>query len=137
MSEPLSAPTALIIDEDVGFVWWLGEIFREVGYLSIPALGAGDALALVDQTSLAITLLVLNPKLDGIQDVINKVTMEGLRSHTPAPKVVQILDLDFESTGIRALAALKRPTKFEAISKTEWVQKIRGLLTQIGARAAS
>ena len=47
MIEPPRGPTILIVDEDVGFVWWLGELFSEFGYRSIPALSCRQALSLV------------------------------------------------------------------------------------------
>jgi len=43
------AMTVWIVDDDLGFVWWLGDIFSEVGCRALPALSCKDAVALMNE----------------------------------------------------------------------------------------
>ena len=65
MNEPSPAPAILIVDEDVGFLWWLGELFHEAGYRSIPALNSQQALSLAKNVPGGIDLLIVSPGLKG------------------------------------------------------------------------
>jgi hypothetical protein len=40
-------PVVLILDTDLGFVVWLGEIFSEVGCEVVPALNSDQALSII------------------------------------------------------------------------------------------
>src|SRR5579864_7603483 len=44
--EGTAAMTVLIVDDDLGFVWWLGDIFNEAGARCVPALSCGAAMVL-------------------------------------------------------------------------------------------
>ncbi len=59
------ALTVLIVDDDLAFLWWLGEVFAEAGYQAAPALDCRQALVLLKQLDLDLDLLVVNPKLAG------------------------------------------------------------------------
>ena len=52
MTETLSGPTVLIVDKDLGFLWWLGEIFSEAGYDVAPALDCKQAFSLTTELNL-------------------------------------------------------------------------------------
>src|SRR5258708_6666649 len=68
--EPLGGPTILIVDDDLGFVCWLGEIVTEAGYQAVPALDSLQAAALVNELNLQIDLVVMNPGLPGVSQMI-------------------------------------------------------------------
>jgi hypothetical protein len=67
VTESVFERTVLIFDDDLGFVWWLGEMFREAGYYAIPALSAHQAVSFMNELDLSITVVVLNPGLPGIR----------------------------------------------------------------------
>jgi DNA-binding response OmpR family regulator len=124
-------PTALIVDEDVGFIWWLGEIFNEVGYQAVPALSARQAVALFEETKFVVDLVVVNPGLPGVWDMLETLS----RSRPPA--VVLIENPEAVSiAGIRALATLERPSGWEPVSRAEWLRKVRRVVQQLDNRAA-
>ncbi|MBZ5609253.1 MAG: hypothetical protein LAP38_13400 [Acidobacteriia bacterium] len=132
MNEPSGAPAILIVDEDVGFLWWLGELFHEAGYRSIPALSCEQALSLVRDVQGGIDLLVVSPSMQGVSGLILTLS----RIHPP--KVVLIQDLATELIpGVWAVATLQRPLGPEPVSRQEWRQKIGEILSQVGFRAAS
>jgi DNA-binding NtrC family response regulator len=134
VSEPADTPTILIADEDVGFVWWLGELFNESGYQAIPALNVDEALALVNKSRGRIPLLVVSP---GFKEVLRLV--ETLSRFGP-PKVVLIQESGCPNeviAGLRAVATLERPDGWTPVSRSEWRQKVKRILSLVGIRAAS
>ncbi|HYL34927.1 MAG TPA: hypothetical protein VEV17_03320 [Bryobacteraceae bacterium] len=132
MNEPPGVPKILIVDDDVGLVWWLGELFHEAGYQSLPALGGRQALALVRRNRADVDLLIVNPGLSGVPGLIE--TLSRRRS----PKVVFIAGPRAGAIpGVHPVATLERPSGWEPISRFEWRQKLQGILKAVGFRAAS
>ena len=132
MSEAFGAHTILIADEDVGFLWWLGELFNELGYRSIPSLTCHQALSLLRKTGRQPELLLINPHMRGASRLIRTL------SHIRPLKVVLIQDPQpSEIPGIQAAASVERPTGWAPVSRPEWRLKLQVLLRQVGIRAAS
>jgi ActR/RegA family two-component response regulator len=118
------APIALIVDNDVAFILWLGEMFAETGYQAIPALQCRQALTLVKKLALRVDVLVVNPELRGAARAIKM-----LASQQPSLRVVLIRD---PSASGQALDGnhpeLARPAPWEPISRPRWISKIRKVL---------
>lgn len=132
MSERSRAPNILIIDDDVGFLWWLGELFNEIGYRSIPALNCKEALALVRNLSGGVDLLVINPALKGVAALVR------ILNRVQRPKIVLIHESSAKTIPlVEAAAILERPTGWGPVSRQEWRQKVSRVLSQVGIRAAS
>jgi hypothetical protein len=128
VSEPSGAHTLLIVDNDVGFLWWLGEIFTEAGYRAVPALNCSQALAAVKKFQLQIDLLVVNPALTGVARLAT--SLERLNRDI---KIVVIREgpIGLKYPGFRYDATLTRPSGWEPISRTDWLRKLRTLLRQL------
>jgi len=128
VSEPSGAPTLLIVDSDVGFLWWLGEIFAEAGYQVVPALNCSQALAAVKRFHLQIDLLVVNPALTGVLRLVT-----ALERPDRDLKIVLIREgpIGLKYPGFRYDATLTRPSGWEPISRTDWLRKLRVLLKQL------
>ncbi len=132
MIEPSRPPTILIVDEDVGFVWWLGELFSEFGYWCIPALSCAQALSLVRKSTRPVHVLVIDPSLRSATRLI-----QVLRS-IQAPKIVLIEEAGMRETpGFGVAATLERPSGWAPLSRTDWRQRVQRLLRQVESRAAS
>ena len=132
MTEPPGAPTILIVDEDVGFLWWLGELFNDLGYRSLPALSSPQAISLLSASFKSIDLLIIDPRLTGASHLIQVL------SETRAVKVVLIQGPEpYEIRGIQAAASVERPFGRATVSRAEWRQKLQRLLLKVGIRAAS
>ena len=132
MNPPQGGPTVLIVDEDIGFLWWLGEIFREIGFRCFPALNADDAVGIARAPSVQVTLLVLNPRIPAA-----RVVIDAFAQKTP-PKILLVTDGDTPRiSGFAADAFLARPSSTESLSREEWGARIRRLLLKIDSRAAS
>lgn len=132
MTEPPGAPTILIADEDMGFLWWLGELFNELGYRSLPALSCEQAFSLLNQSARQVDLLLISARLKGASALI-----ETLQRARPLKVVLIQGPEEYEIPGIRAAASIERPSGWAPVSRQEWRQKLQRLLTQIGIRAAS
>lgn len=107
---------ALIVDHDLGFLMWLGDVFSELGCQAVPALNCRQGLALTKRLELSITTLVLNPELPGAAR-----TVKALVAANPGLRVVLICDAAAHPhpnngngranpTGIAATLRLERPS---------------------------
>jgi DNA-binding NtrC family response regulator len=120
----VGSPTALIVDDDVAFILWLGEMFAENGYQAIPALHCRQALTFVKKLDLRVDVLVLNPKLRGAARA-----MKVLVSEQPSLRVVLIRDPSTSGPVPDSNhETLERPAAWEPISRAQWVTKIRKVL---------
>jgi len=131
VSEPPGALTILIVDNDVGFLWWLGELFTQTGYSAIPALNCNQAIAAIKKFSLKVDLLFVNPILTGVVGFVQ--SLQGSRRHL---RVVLIQEGSPTSSGpaspgFRYDATLTRPSGWEPISREDWLQKLRTLVQQL------
>lgn len=118
------SPTALIVDDDVGFILWLGEMFTASGYQAYPALQCREALTLTRKLALRVDVLVVNPDLPGATRA-----MRSLTSAQPALRVVLIRDPAKSGPLPHSIhPALERPSAWEPISRPQWIMKIRKAL---------
>lgn len=83
--EPPRTPTVLIVDENLGFVWWLGEILSKAGCAVVPALSCSEALSLSKQLSLKIDLIFVNTALSGSSAMVESLN----RSHQ-AVRIIEV-----------------------------------------------
>jgi DNA-binding response OmpR family regulator len=79
--------TVLLIDSDVGFVFWLGQGLGHAGYKVIPAESVSRAKALLDEVKMIVDLLVVNTALPHAAGLV-----ESLRRLNPSVKVVALID---------------------------------------------
>jgi DNA-binding NtrC family response regulator len=127
-----AATTVWIVDDDLGFVWWLGEVFTEAGCRTLPALSCEQALALFKSLDVGIDLLVVNPQLSGISKMLKILS----RAH-PNLKIVAIGNASAALLAAsRPQASLERPSASESISRPEWLKKVRKLLKEVASAAA-
>jgi hypothetical protein len=130
--EAFGGNTILIADEDVGFLWWLGELFNELGYRSIPSLSSHQALSLLRRSGRQPELLLINPRMRSASRLIRTL------SHIRPLKIVFIQGPEpYEIPGLQAAASVDRPTGWAPVSRQEWRLKLQLLLRQVGIRAAS
>lgn len=73
MNKTLDTPTVLIVDENLGFLFWLGDIVTETGCLSVPALNSLQAIFFVRELKVEIDLLIVNPTLAGVSEMIQTI----------------------------------------------------------------
>jgi DNA-binding NtrC family response regulator len=126
-----AATTVWIVDNDLGFVWWLGEVFTEAGCRTLPALSCEQALALIKSLNVGIDLLVVNPQLPGVIKMLEILS----RAH-PNFKIVAIGNASPAlPADLRPQASLERPSASDSISRPDWLKKVRRLLKEVAAAA--
>ena len=132
MTPSPAATTVWIVDNDLGFVWWLGEVFTEAGCRTLPALSCEQALALMKSLDVGIDLLVVNPQLPGIIKML-----QILSRAQPNLKIVAIGNASAAlHAALRPQAGLERPSASDSISRSEWIKKVRKLLREVASAAA-
>jgi hypothetical protein len=122
---PHRKPTALIVDDDVGFIFWLGEIFGKAGWNLVPALNCRQAVSLAVMWEMYIDLVVVNPALSGVSEMVETL------SRVHRPKIVIIRDPDVEAP-ILGDATINRPDLETSASRARWAERLRTLLKRIG-----
>jgi hypothetical protein len=132
MTKSPSPPAVLIVDEDLGFVGWLGELFREAGYRTLPALNCRQAVSLIKKFKLNVDVIAVNEGLPGVSGMIGTLK----RARRPL-KIVAIRDPAANPMqGIPADAILERPSGRDPISRPDWLQNILNVLKQADAQGA-
>ena len=127
MSGCQGAHTVLIVDDDVGFIWWLGETFTEAGYRAIPALNPSQAVTFLAALHEEINLLVVNGSLAGVGRFVKALTASR---HDLQVILIQD-DRTAKAPSFRYKATLTRPSGWEPVSREDWLRKLRALLKQI------
>jgi hypothetical protein len=126
VTEPSRAPVVLIVDEDLGFVWWLGQIFSQAGCQVVPTLNPEQTLSFTQDLNLKVDIIVVNPELPGVPDMIRAL------SSSRSPKVVAIRNHDAGIRGtIKADSILERPSGWGPVSEKEWLGCVRRLVKDI------
>ena len=80
MYKTLDTPTVLIVDEDLGFIFWLRDIVTEAGCLCIPALNSLQAISFVRELKVEIDLLIVKPSLAGVSEMIQTLNNAHIHS---------------------------------------------------------
>ena len=125
VSKLSGGPTALIVDDDLGFVYWIGQRFHEAGYQPVPALNVRQAVSLINELDLKISVVVVNAGLRSIRKFIK--TLSQTQSLV---KIILIRDPRAPTTVVvRAHAIVERPSGWEPASRHEWLRKLRRILS--------
>jgi hypothetical protein len=126
---------ALIVDPDLGFLMWLGELFADLGCQAVPAFNCRQALALIERLDLSITILVIDPELRGAKRMVKVLTAANpglrlvlIRGAAAHKCESQGNGLHPTPNGIQARFTLERPCPGEDISRPDWTARIRKLL---------
>ena len=117
-------PAALIVDEDVGLIFWFGEIFGKAGWNIVPALNCRQAVSLAVMWDSHIDLIVVSAALNGIAEMVQTL------SRVHRPKIVLIGDPDVDAD-IPAHATIDRPDVSTSFSRAEWAEQVRKLLKEL------
>jgi hypothetical protein len=63
----------LIVDRDLGFVFWLGHLLDSAGYQPLPAKDVAAARALIDRFNVGINLVILAHTLEDAGDLVERL----------------------------------------------------------------
>jgi hypothetical protein len=117
--------TVLIVDDDLGFAFWLGQALDRAGYETWPARSVTAAKSLLTEVRLAVDLLVITASLPR---ALALATYLG-RSRADFKVIAVYEELN---EGIKpfpkAAAVHQKPQIIDAATKLEWVQLVTGVL---------
>jgi ActR/RegA family two-component response regulator len=124
--------TVLIIDRDLGFVFWLGQTLDAAGFAAIPARDVPNAISIITEHHLAVDVVVLNAVLANAVPLIAALQRPGHPIRFVAVGDSQD-DTRAELTGVTSIRI--KPPKFNQHYGREWVELINAMVS--GRVAAS
>ena len=113
--------TVLIIDTDLGFVFWLGRTLDNGGYRTIPARDVADAMSLIEQFKLEVDLLIVNPTLQGSTPFIEQLRRSNV-------KVIAVIADEGLPLPMQVDASRKRPSKIDEKARLEWLDLVASVI---------
>lgn len=115
-------PTALILDPDIGFAFWLGRGLDQAGYETFPARSVADASALLNELRIGVDLLIVNPALPDTAAFI-----EAVRRFSQSVRVVAFRGESL-GTDTRVDVSCRRPDRTDNVNRRQWVDRLDELL---------
>ena len=119
------AKTVLIVDDDLGFAFWLGHALDRAGYETWPAKSVVAAESLLAQVKLAVDLLVIPASLPWAP-----VLAAHLHRTRAGLKVIAVCDEpgDIVERFPSGCAIHQKPQTIDAAATLEWVRLVKSVL---------
>lgn len=112
----------LLIDTDLGFLFWLGQALDRAGYEAFPARGIPQAIALLAEFHLTVGSVILNYSLPGAEGFII-----GLRHSQNYLKVISLVEQEQPlPPGVDGICC--KPPEINERSRWELVQMVQKVL---------
>lgn len=142
--------TVLIVDDDLGFLFWLAKALGNAGYNVVPAVSISKARSIVSDLALMPDLLIINPAVQASSELIRALKLESPGVRTVAAVEPQLpearwagLDVDWWGRKpllpIVAKGAIPDPESDVecqerlSVARAEWLLIVR---TALGGRAS-
>jgi CheY-like chemotaxis protein len=126
-----SIKNILIVENDLGFIFWLGGALVAGDYQPWPACGVSDATELIEKAALPIDLLIVDPSLPGV----SKLTAILRRSQADLKLIALGAEVKTKLTGINAWLRKPVPTQEPAKQEQEWLEAVKDVF--IGRKRAA
>ena len=116
--------TVLIVDRELGFVFWLGQALDRAGYQALPAKSCEDAAELLNQLNVEIDLLIVGHSLPGASAFADE-----LRRSQGYLRVIAVIGDGEEPSSPFPGANASQPmlSGVDEASETEWLEAIEGV----------
>ena len=115
----------LLVDPDLGFLFWLARLLDCAGYQAFPAKSVADGMALINQLQLTVSLMILNCSLPSAEALI-----ASQRQTHRQLKVISLVTRDEErlpfALGVDAMC--HKPNQVDQDSRNEWLQTVSCVL---------
>jgi DNA-binding NtrC family response regulator len=121
----VNVKTVLLVDDNLGFAFWLGQALDRAGYETWPARSVPAAESLLEEVPLAVDLLVINASLPSAPAFASNLG----RARTDF-KVIAVYEeaADAATSFPQAAAVHQKPQTIDVAAKLEWVQLVRVVL---------
>jgi DNA-binding response OmpR family regulator len=122
----VSTKSVLIVDEDLGFVFWLGRVLGDAGYEAWPARSTESAATLVNELHTEMDLLIINPNSTGAGEF---VADRRRRSHKV--KTITIKESDDVTVVMSGVdAEIIKPSQCDELSRLELLCTVKRILSK-------
>lgn len=119
----MRAKTILIVDRDLGFVFWLGQILDAAGYVAVPARGAVEAAEIVATLRLSVDVVIAPLTDRGVNGLV-----KTLRFASPGIQVIALGgEGDSSVPGRYSETVWQGPCRRDEAAKSEWLGLLYGL----------
>jgi hypothetical protein len=117
--------TVLIVDEDLGFAFWLGQALDRAGFETWPARSVAAAEALLAEVKLLVDLLVIPASLPWAPFLVTH--LGGARTDF---RVIAVSDeaRDTVEQFPRVSAVHQKPQTMDTDAQLEWIQLVKGVM---------
>jgi len=112
--------TILIVDNDLGFLFWLGSELCTAGYVALPAEDCQNARRLLNQLQVGVRLLLVNYGIIGTQVLASEL----LRANGHLKVIALLGDEDDRDAKVDGADAWQRRNS----RPSEWLQTIQAVL---------
>lgn len=113
--------TVLLVDEDLGFAFWLGRALDGAGYETWPARSVAAAESLLSEVRLGVDFLVINASLPRARSFATHLG----RSRADFRVIAICEESGAVQTFFGATAIHTKPKAINAATAFEWVQIVR------------
>jgi len=122
----IDVKTVLIVDNDLGFAFWLGNALDRAGFYALPAVSASGASKLLTELAVVPDLVVINASLSDAASFI-----ADLRLTEPRLKVITVVDDPEERPPVFLQANLveQKPLVTDEMAREDWVETVRMILS--------
>ncbi|HKE28100.1 MAG TPA: response regulator [Bryobacteraceae bacterium] len=125
--------TVLIIDSDLGFVFWLGRILQGAGCEVIPAKSSAEASVLLSELSTGVDLLIVDSRLAGVVAFAD----EQRRSRPKVKILVAISDKDTSAGQIQLADVIARkPPHLDDTAASLWLGMVEHAFGSLRQRSS-
>ena len=121
----------LIVDPDLGFLFWLGQVLAEAGYAVLPAVSCGQALDHSKKFRAMIDDVIVEPGLSGVSEMLRE--LGRLNSFL---KIIFIGSPGIPGTMLADMM-IQRPRSEDSLSPEEWLTRLQTVLSSSRRNRAS
>jgi len=123
-SERKLRATVLLVDSDLGFVFWLGHALDSAGYTAVPAQCTKAARELIQKHRIPVDILVIDPLLPDAFPFIFQ-----LRQSQRSVAVVAAIAEDWEELPpmTEVDAVIRKPRRLTLMAAVQWINLIQDL----------
>ena len=113
----------LLVDTNLGFLFWLGSVLDRAGYTAFPARSVPDAVELLRELHLKVALLLLNCSLSGAADFI-----ESTRGAQRRLKVIGLVEEEQTPVTAGVDAVWSRPVEINKETEEQLLKIVHQML---------
>ena len=125
MCSPKTEKTVLIVDDDLGFAFWLGQALDRAGFQTWPARSVASAESLLQEMKLRVDLLLIAASLPQAHDFAAR--MESFHSDLKVIAVYDDIDRVVEQFA-RDGAVRQKPQAIDSAMESDWVKLVADTL---------